>query len=285
MAIQQTTARLQPTQHRQAGEMLARAFYDDPLSVYLVPNDAKRARVLPWMYERVVRYGALYDGVLLTASSVTIRSSNALIPSSPLPPAGLSSSEAKEEGLGVREVKGELLTDSSVTIRSPSASIASSPLPLAGEGSGVREDGERLTTPDSIDGIAVWLPPGLSHTPITRLIRAGLALTPLKFGLGAMGRFMAANHVERLRAKLAPEPHWYLWVIGIEPEQQGRGLGSSLVEPMIARAETEGMPCYLETHKERNVAFYEKHGYNVVHSGNVPGSGPPYWCLKREPRR
>lgn len=205
MAIQQQTARLQPAQHRQAGEMLARAFYDDPLSVYLVPHDAKRARVLPWLYERVVRYGAMYDG-------------------------------------------------------------------------------ELLVTPNSVDGVAVWLPPGLSHTPITWLIRAGLALTPLKFGLGATGRFMAANHVERLRAKLAPEPHWYLWVIGVEPERQGRGLGSSLIEPMIARADADGLPCYLETHKERNVTFYEKHGYNAVHTGNVAKEGPPYWCLKREPR-
>ena len=120
---------------------------------------------------------------------------------------------------------------------------------------------------------------------MTHLFRAGLALTPLKFGLSAMGRFLAANHVEKLRAQLAPEPHWYLWVIGVEPERQGRGLGSSLVEPMIAQADADGLPCYLETHKERNIAFYEKHGYNVVHSGNVPGGGPAYWCLKREPRR
>ena len=205
MAVQQSTAHLQPAQHRQAGEMLARAFYDDPLSVYLAPNDAKRARVLPWLYERIVRYGAMYDGELLTTGG--------------------------------------------------------------------------------IDGVAVWLPPGLSHTPITRLVRAGLALTPLKFGLGALGRFMNANYVEQLRAKLAPEPHWYLWVIGVEPERQGRGLGGSLVEPMIVRADAERMPCYLETHKERNVAFYQKHGYNVVHSGHVPKGGPAFWCMKREARR
>ena len=231
MAIQQQTAKLQPDQHRQAGEMLARAFYDDPLSVYLVPNDAKRARVLPWMYERVVRYGSMYDG--------------------------------------------ELLTNSSAAPLAPGASIPSSPLPLAGEGPGVRE----------VNAVAVWLPPGLAHTPITRLVRAGLALAPFKFGLGAMGRFMAANHVERLRAKLAPEPHWYLWLIGVAPERQGHGLGSSLIEPMIARADADAIPCYLETHKERNVTFYERHGYNVVHTGNVAKDGPPYWCLKREPRR
>ena len=220
MAIQQQTARLQPAQHRAAGEMLARAFSDDPLSIYLAPNGVKRARVLPWLYERIVRYGAMYNGELLTT------------------------------------------TDDHL------------PLPVPGRGQG-----------RGPSAVAVWLPPGLPYTPMLRLVRAGLAFTPLKFGLSAIPRFMAANHVEQLRAKLAPEPHWYLWVIGVEPERQGRGLGSSLIEPMLQRADADGLPCYLETHKERNVAFYNKHGYEVVHSGSVPNGGPPYWCLKREPRR
>jgi len=186
--------------------MLARAFYDDPLSVYLVPNDAKRARLLPWLYERIVRYGAMYNGELLTTSG-------------------------------------------------------------------------------SVEGLALWLPPGLPHTPMLRLARSGLALAPLKFGLESIGRFMAANTVEHKRAKLAPEPHWYLWVIGVEPGRQGRATGTSLIEPILRRADTDGTPCYLETHKERNVTFYNKHGFQVVASGNVPKDGPPYWCLKREARR
>lgn len=196
---------LDPSLQRKAGQTLARAFHDDPLSTYLLPDGAKRARTLPWLYERVVRYGTMYEGEVLTVGD-----------------------EA---------------------------------------------------------GIAVWLPPGQPSTPLHRLLRSGLALAPLKFGLESIPRFMAANTVEHLRAELAPEPHWYLWVIGVEPEQQGRGLGSALIEPMLQRADNEGVPCYLETHKERNVAFYQKHGYNVVRSGHVPRGGPAYLCLKREARR
>jgi GNAT superfamily N-acetyltransferase len=174
------------------------------------------------MYERVVRYGSMYDGELLATN---------------LPfPLG--------KGPG----------DGSVRARGPA-------------------------------GVAVWLPPGLAHTPILRLVRAGLALTPLKFGLSALGRFMAANYVERLRKQLLPQPHWYLWVIGVDPPQQGRGLGSSLVQTMLERADADGLPCYLETHKSRNVTFYEKHGFSVIASGDVPKGGPPYWCMKREARR
>jgi hypothetical protein len=129
--------------------------------------------------------------------------------------------------------------------------------------------------------VAVWLPPGLAHTPILRLVRAGLALTPLKFGLSAMGRFMAANYVERLREQLLPQPHWYLWVIGVDPPQQGRA-GHRPVNRCWARARPA---LRLETHKSRNVTFYEKHGFSVIASGDVPKGGPAYWCMKREARR
>ncbi len=206
ITTQTQVTKLEPSQQRAAAEMLGRAFFDDPLSVYLLPDEAKRARLLPWMYERIVRYGLRYDG-------------------------------------------------------------------------------EVLATHGAVDGVAVWLPPGLSHTPALRLVRVGLALTPIKFGLGAVGRFMAANHVERLRMQLAPEPHWYLWLIGVEPAQQGRGTGSALIAPMIERADRDRLPCYLETHKERNLTFYRKHGFEVVHAADMPHGGPPFWCLKRAARR
>jgi ribosomal protein S18 acetylase RimI-like enzyme len=46
--------------------MLARAFFDDPLSVFMLPDAAERARRLPWLFERVVRYGLLYGEVEVT---------------------------------------------------------------------------------------------------------------------------------------------------------------------------------------------------------------------------
>ena len=44
---------------------------------------------------------------------------------------------------------------------------------------------------------------------------------------------------------------------------QGRGVGSALLEPALARADGEGMPCYLETQKEENLSFYARHGFAV----------------------
>jgi GNAT superfamily N-acetyltransferase len=63
--IQLTAARI-----REAGAVLSRAFYDDPLMKYIFPDDAKRARLLPWYMSVWVRYGCAYGEVNTTAGDV-----------------------------------------------------------------------------------------------------------------------------------------------------------------------------------------------------------------------
>jgi GNAT superfamily N-acetyltransferase len=65
---------------------------------------------------------------------------------------------------------------------------------------------------------------------------------------------------------------------------QGRGLGSTLLQPVLARADADRLPCYLETGVARNVTFYERHGFQVVAAGALPRGGPPLWAMVRAPR-
>ena len=51
-------------------------------------------------------------------------------------------------------------------------------------------------------------------------------------------------------------PHWYLDYIGVEPAGQGRGLGSALLEPMLARCDTEGRGAYLNAGSPRSRDLY-----------------------------
>src|SRR5215472_8486365 len=48
----------------EAAATLARAFHDDPLMVYAIPDAAERARLLPEVYARMVRFGLLAGEVL-----------------------------------------------------------------------------------------------------------------------------------------------------------------------------------------------------------------------------
>ena len=80
-----------------------------------------------------------------------------------------------------------------------------------------------------------------------------------------------------------PADHWYLAFVGVEPACQGRGIGGALIEPMLARARHDRMPCYLETFLARNVPFYQRHGFTTVAEGNLPESGLAFWTMRREP--
>ncbi len=89
--------------------------------------------------------------------------------------------------------------------------------------------------------------------------------------------------LRRIDARHPREPHYYLSVLGVEPRGQRRGLGSRLLAPMLERCDREGVPAYLESSKEANLAFYGRHGFRVTGEVRVPG-GPTLWLMWREPR-
>ena len=54
-----------------------------------------------------------------------------------------------------------------------------------------------------------------------------------------------------------------------------------MLRPALARANAEGVPCYLEMQNVRNVRFYRKQGFRVVSDGEVPGHGLRVWTKLR----
>ena len=71
-------------------------------------------------------------------------------------------------------------------------------------------------------------------------------------------------------------------ILGVDTVKQGQGIGGSIIQPILARAEADGLRCcYLETMKERNVVFYEKNGFEVLVEDDIPNGGPHFWTMKR----
>jgi GNAT superfamily N-acetyltransferase len=146
--------------------------------------------------------------------------------------------------------------------------------------------GEVYTTTDRVDGAAIWLPPDSPPIGGERVIRAGMAAMPQEMGQEPFQRLMAMkSHFDELRQRDVPEQHWYLWTLGVEPARQGKGVGGALLRPVLLRADEEGLPCYLEADKAKNVPFYEMHGFEVVEEGDLPDGGYYYWTMRRPPRR
>lgn len=142
--------------------------------------------------------------------------------------------------------------------------------------------GEVTTTRD-VTGAACWLGPGNTDMTPLQMLRGGMLAMPVQLGIAAFGRMIKiTGHMEAAHKQhAAGQPHWYLLLLGVAPERQGRGIASALMAPVLAKADATGLPCYLDTNSEHNVAFYTRRGFRVYHEGSVDGVGT--WGMRREP--
>ena len=134
-------------------------------------------------------------------------------------------------------------------------------------------------------GVAVWMPPGTPDDIDPEGTRTGWNEFAEAAGPSVLERFdimSAAQQPIRDRAA-AGRPYWYLPWLGVDPALQRSGAGSALLRHMFARLDPEGAVCILETEQERNVAYYEQHGFVVAHHGTLPLDGPDYWTMLRLP--
>lgn len=125
-----------------------------------------------------------------------------------------------------------------------------------------------------------------SSTTVTeeRAAAAGLDQLAQHIGEQAAGRFFSVlEFLDPFHTEDAPEPHWYVMVVGVEPRAQGQGLGRKILEPILASARETRHSCYLETAQPTNVAFYQKLGFKLLRSVKEPGSGLDLWTFRWDP--
>lgn len=137
-------------------------------------------------------------------------------------------------------------------------------------------------TPD-LGGIALWHPPG-KDIGLWAMVRSGSALPRFVMSLGKPERKRMIGTLRQIGGRkkvLMPEPHWYVSAIGVEPERQGQGVGSALMQHAIARADRDGVPIYLETESESNVGFYRNLGFAVIEEIEVVAATVPIWLMSR----
>jgi GNAT superfamily N-acetyltransferase len=138
---------------------------------------------------------------------------------------------------------------------------------------------EQTYTTASVAGVAVWEQPGQWKAGVGRQ----LALLPAM--LRAAGRHLprVLRASAALEARHPRELHYYLPFLGVDPEWQGRGLGSALLAPVLERCDSEGMPAFLEASTPRNRALYERQGFAVSEEFKLGRTAPMQWRMWREP--
>ncbi len=146
--------------------------------------------------------------------------------------------------------------------------------------------GGRVEVDDNRPGaVATWLAPAHPLPTNLGLLRTGLLGLLWAGGWSGAGRFFAfGDQLEGLHARDVRQPHWYLWLLAVDPPFQGKGLGGALLRPRLQAADRDGLPCYLETAKESNVSLYRRFGFEVLRDQKLGKDGPRFWTMLRAPR-
>ena len=173
------------------GRTLGRAFYDDPIFEFMLPNDAKRERSLPVLFRRL--------------SAFHLRR------------------------------------------------------------------GDTVHVDDDVVAGALWAPPDRWKTGPLEMVRflfdfGGVMGTRLPLMISALGG---------IEKQHPTEPHWYLGVLGTDPDHQGKGLGAAAMSPTLEKCDADGIPAYLESSKESNIPFYERYGFRVTGEHELKGLDEP----------
>jgi hypothetical protein len=121
---------------------------------------------------------------------------------------------------------------------------------------------------DRLVGVCAMTRPGFCQPGTVekaRVFPAALIGNPIQTPLRIL------NWVGEWARRDPSQPHWHLGPVAVEPDLQGQGIGTAMLDAFCAIADSTGTQAYLETDKDENVCFYQRFGFTVLESAQVLG--------------
>ena len=126
-------------------------------------------------------------------------------------------------------------------------------------------DGTAWATKD-FSGVITWLAPD-RHPDEDKIKQLAFTTCPTGI-LSEVQRFF-----HELEQFYPSESCWYLPLIGVDPAYMGQGIGHDLMAATLPTIDASGKLAYLECSSPRNVAFYQRFGFQPI--GEVSLGGRP----------
>jgi GNAT superfamily N-acetyltransferase len=145
------------------------------------------------------------------------------------------------------------------------------------------KDGEAYATSPKMEGVAMWSPPNERSDFWWRFFIIEEFLDSLFMDKKLRAQQTAFfRYSDEVKKRVMPGKHWHLEMLAVDPDYQGKGFSSRLLRPILARADREGVPCYLDTQLAKNVDIYKHFGFRVAEEGIIPEANVHSWAMVRD---
>ena len=139
-----------------------------------------------------------------------------------------------------------------------------------------------LSDSEDVKGVAVFSN-GAQKDSIWDYIKNGGLLILPKMGLAAVKRMTKfEKFANGIKEKYANENCWYFYVFTVLPECRKKGIGSKILRKVFKFFDENQKDCYLETLTYENVGIYNRYGFELVETLNVPDSDLTMYAMYRK---
>jgi ribosomal protein S18 acetylase RimI-like enzyme len=87
--------------------------------------------------------------------------------------------------------------------------------------------------------------------------------------IGIAGVTRAMRREDRIKKLQPKEPLYYLWFIGVQPDEQNKGIGSVLLSELMEDAKATKRTFCLETSTKGNIPWYLKWGLEIYNQLDI----------------
>jgi GNAT superfamily N-acetyltransferase len=137
---------------------------------------------------------------------------------------------------------------------------------------------------EKLKAVSIWFPPDGPEESAWTSLRSNTLMALVEVGIGSYGKIWRfASHADTMRTRHAPAAHWFLQAIGVIPQSQGKGYGTTLLRTQLAILDRYKVTCYLSSQCEETLAFFERQDFKVVHISSLPCTDIKSWALLRRP--